>query len=115
MRRGRLVHPEVSESDWKLFREVRELALQRFCERVLGDVVRIAHDSSRTDHERYLEIFSLMKDRDEQLAHAFDRPARSRMLDQLAPVKVLDLLVPSELGRFSDETRNRIELMIGAR
>ena len=28
----------ISESDWKLFRQLHALALERFCERVLSEV-----------------------------------------------------------------------------
>ena len=97
------------ESDWKTFRELREVALQRFCERVLGEVVPIAQDSSRTHHDRYLTVFRLLQRRDEQLAHAFNDPARSRMIVQLAALQMLGLLAPHELERFTRETRSMVE------
>ena len=99
----------VPESDWKIFRELREVALQRFCERVLEEVVSIVQDSSRSHHERYLAVFRLMQRRDEQLAHAFNDPARSRMIVQLAALHVLGLLAPRELERFTQETRSKVE------
>jgi hypothetical protein len=109
------VHRDVPESDWKVFRELREVALQRFCERVLEEVVRITRDSSRSSHERYLELFRLLQRRDDQLGDAFNDPARSRMIVQLATIQMLDLLVPGELGRFSQETRSRIEPLTGCK
>ena len=99
----------VPEPDWRAFRELREVALQRFCERVLGEVVPITNDRSRTHHERYLAVFRLMQDRDEQLAHAFNDPARSRMIVQLAALHMLGLLRAHELERFTQETRSMVE------
>jgi hypothetical protein len=45
----------ISESDWKIFKPVRKLALERFCERVLIEAERIRADVSKSQHERYVE------------------------------------------------------------
>jgi hypothetical protein len=97
------------ESDWKVFRELREVALQRFCQRVLEEVVALTQDGSRSQHERYLAVFRLIQERDEQLAHAFNNPARSRMLVQLTALHTLGLLSSSELERFTQDTRRIVE------
>jgi hypothetical protein len=99
----------VPESDWKTFRELRQVALQRFCERVLDDLQTLIRDDSRSHHERYLAVFGLVQERDEQLAHAFNDPARSRMILQLVAIHALGLLSPDELGRFTQKTRSVIE------
>ena len=99
----------VPESDWEVFRELREVALQRFCERVLEELLPLSQDRSRTHHERYLAVFRLIQKRDEQLAHAFNNPARSRMILQLAAIRALGLLSPDELERFTPETRSIVE------
>ena len=98
-----------TESDWKAFRELRETALQRFCERVLEELLPLIRDRSRSHHERYLAVFRLIQERDEQLAHAFNGPARSRMVVQLAAIRGLGLLSPRELERFTHETRSIVE------
>jgi hypothetical protein len=97
------------ESDWKTFRDLREVALQRFCERVLEELRSFVQDDSSSHHERYLAVFRLIQERDEQLAHAFNGPARSRMIVQLASIHALGLLSADELGRFTEETRGTIE------
>jgi hypothetical protein len=99
----------VPESDWKAFRELREVALQRFCERVLEELLALTQDRSRSPHERYLAVFRLARERDEQLADAFNDPARSRMILQLATIRALGVLSPSELERFTRETRSILE------
>jgi hypothetical protein len=100
---------DVPESDWKVFRELRELALERFCKRVLENIQPILHDASRTHHERYLDVFRFLKNRDKELAHAFNDPRRSRMIVQLAAIQAYGLLEPHELGRFTAPTRATIE------
>ena len=97
------------ESDWKIFRELRELALDRFCKRILDELERLRLDTSRSHHERYLDVFRLLQDRDDEVAHAFNDPRRSRMLIQLAAIHAYDLLEPDEFARFTPETRDTIE------
>jgi hypothetical protein len=75
----------VPESDRKVFRELRELALEWFCKRVLEELEPLRRDTSRSHHERYLDVFRFLQARDEEFAHAFNDPRRSRMIIQLAP------------------------------
>ena len=97
------------ESDWKIFRELRQVALERFCKRVLDEVERFRLDASRSHHERYLDLYRWLQDRDEELAHAFNDPRRSRMLWKLAAIHAYGLLDSDELARFTPETRETIE------
>lgn len=98
----------IRESDWKLFRELRPVALERFCERVLGDIVGIAGDRQRTAHQRYLAAFELVRQRDKALAAAFDDPRRSTALLQLALIHSEGLLTEDEFGWFSAEARESV-------
>ena len=98
----------VSESDWKIFRRVREPALDKFCGRILGELDLISRDGSLSNHERFLEVFRLLQDRNYELAQAFDAPRRSQMLIQLAKMHSLGLLEAEELARFAPKTQETI-------
>ena len=102
---------EFPESDWRTFRELRQVALERFCKRVLDQVPRFALDSKRTYHERYLELFRWLGERNEELAQAFNDPRRSQMLWQLAAIYAYGLLEPDEFARFTPHTRERIRFL----
>ena len=95
----------ISESDWKLFRRLKPLALERFCQRALAELVVIASDSSKSCHERFLKVFKQLQERNLELAAAFDDLRRSSALLQLSRVQWLGLLTDEELAEFSDETR----------
>lgn len=97
------------ESDWKAFRELQQIALERFCKRTLEQIQTILRDGSRTHHERYLDVFRLLRQRDDELAHAFNDPRRSRMIGQLVAIYADGLLQPDEMGRFTERTRATIE------
>ena len=100
---------DVPESDWKVFRDLREVALDRFCKDVLEELHRVLLDGSRGHHERYLVVYRLLQDRDEKLARAFNNPRRSMMMWQLAAIHALGLLTPDELSGFTPETRQAVE------
>lgn len=102
---------DFPESDWKVFRKLREVALERFCERVLGDIGRIASNGTKSHHARYLEIYRLVEQRDEELADAFNDPRRSRAVLQLVAMHSHGLLTQDELLAFTPETRETVEAL----
>ena len=93
----------IAESDWKIFRELSPLAVDRLCKRILAELVAKAGDESQSAHERYRDIYRLIKERDEDIAAAFDGPSRSRASIQITFMRRFGLLTPAEVGRFSED------------
>ncbi len=102
----------IPEADWKIFRQLQPLALDRFCQRVLAEVGRLAADADKSPHERYLAVYKLLQRRDEELADAFNNPRRSTALVQLARIRFHELLSVEEFARCSPETRASVELFL---
>ena len=100
---------EIKESDWKLFRRFHEIALERFCERVLREVRAATTEHSENYHASYLTVFALIQDRNQTMARAFDDVRRSKAFVLLANIKHEGLLTEEELMQFSPEARNAIE------
>jgi hypothetical protein len=96
---------KIPEADWKVFRELHAVALDRFCQKVLADVTRLAADSGQDNHERYVAIYRLMRERDKVMAGVFDDLSRSNALFQLMLIMRHGLLNEAELARFTRETR----------
>lgn len=105
----------IPESDWKVFRELRDKALERFCQRVLSHIRHLASDDTRTFHDRYIEICKLIDAHDRELAHAFNGPRRSQAVIQLALIHSHDLLESEELARLTSETRSVIDSLLELR
>jgi hypothetical protein len=101
-----LMPVDFPESDWKAFRKLREVALERFCERILAEVNRITADAKRSSHARYLAVYALIQERDDQMARAFNNPRRSAALLQLATMISLDLISQEELQSFTPRTQS---------
>lgn len=101
----------ISESDWKQFSKLRLVALERFCQRVLSEIAEITSDASRSSHDRYGAVYTLIEKRDKQLAKAFDDPRRSAAFFQLANICRLGLISDEEIAIFGSETREALRML----
>ncbi|MBV8135221.1 MAG: peptide ABC transporter substrate-binding protein [Deltaproteobacteria bacterium] len=105
---------DIKEADWKVLRRAHPLALERFCERVLAEVAHVSGDRARSYHDRYLQIYKIMEQRERELAQLFDNPRRSQGLRMLAHIRAEGLLTDEEFSRLSPETRDAIGILLGA-
>jgi hypothetical protein len=105
----------IAETDWKVLRRVHPLALERYCERVLAEIERVTRNSAQSTHQRYLDIFKIIEQRDREMASIFNDPRRSNALTMLARIRADGLLTEDEFSGLSRETRSAIELLLGAR
>ena len=95
----------IAESDWKKFKRVRTLALERFSQRVLDDCERIHGDESVTAYERYLELYRLFQDRDREMAKTFNDLRRSTASLCLMLMWRQGLVTDEEMSEFSPEVQ----------
>ena len=95
-------HP-ILESDWKVFRSLHPVALERFCKRVLDEAAAITGDNNRTHHQGYLALFELIENRNEEIARMFDELKRSTAKLHMLMLHQEELLTDAEIGRFSPE------------
>ena len=100
----------IPESDWKKFKPLRDKALARLCDLILSEIAEINTDDALSSHERYLKIYSLVRDRDKELGQMFDGYSRSRALMQLAMIQSRNLLEPEEFECFSESTREHLAI-----
>jgi hypothetical protein len=104
---------QIKESDWKLFRQLHKVALERFCERVLAESESLHRDTTRSAHERYLALYRLFRERDKELAELFNDFRRSTALEQIAIIKGHGLLTNEEFAQFSEETQRLVAVLLG--
>lgn len=99
----------MEEREWKHLRTVKPAALQRLCERILGECTEIIADTGRSAHERYLALFALVHDGNDEVAAAFDDLRRSNADHKLAVMRALGLVTDEEMEGFSPPTRERVQ------
>ena len=103
----------ISEADWKVFRQIHQIAVERFSQQVLEEVQLIVSDASITAHERYGILYGLMGRRNKEMARAFDDFRRSTALEQLGLIKRLGVLTEEELSMFSPDAQRVIRVWAG--
>jgi hypothetical protein len=101
---------QIPESDWKLWRRLREQALERFCDDVLKTAAKLGTGEG-TSHARYLKLYELVTKRDKTLAEIFNDARRSNAFFQIALAVRAKLVTPTELAEFTDDTQAVIEFL----
>lgn len=102
---------DFPESDWKKFRTLHKVALDRFCTGVLDEAAGITADRQPSNHEAYRRLYRLMRERDKELARLFDDFRRSTALRQLLAIYSEGLVTEEELATFSAETQHRVRAL----
>lgn len=100
----------IAESDWKTFKRIRLLALERFSQRVLDDCQRICRDESLSAHERYRALYALLENRDREMSAAFDDFRRSTAKLCLGLMRRQGVVTDEEKMEFSPEVQRGIAL-----
>ena len=103
---------ELPEADWRVLRSIKDAALERFCAKALREAAEVIEDSGVGSHERYLRLFRLLGERDDELADAFNGLRRSTALLQLSRMRSLGLVTDEEMARFSEDTRQTLERIL---
>src|SRR4051794_32095483 len=96
-----LMNGNISERDWKLFRELSPVALERLCDRIMAEAKETIERPGKSSHEKYLSLYKLIRKRDEEVANAFNDFRRSTALPQIGIMHKMGLLTGEELRRFS--------------
>ena len=99
----------IPEADWRRFKEVHAKSVERFCSRILKEVTAASQSTEGTAHDRYLKIFELINQRNQEMAQAFDDFRRSTAVMQLGIMRRMKLLTDEELSLFSEQTRTHIQ------
>jgi len=108
------VEHRVSEADWKVLQRLEPVALDRFCRGVLAEVARLAADPVGGSHARFLEVFRLIRERDRELAAAFDGNSRAAALVRLARLRSLGMVTDEEFAGFSAAARDAVARILEA-
>jgi bisphosphoglycerate-independent phosphoglycerate mutase (AlkP superfamily) len=93
----------MKESDWKIFKKIKEHALEKFCADFLADVSEIVGRNNQSAHERYLDLYEAVSKKDKELGRIFDWHSRSKATMQLLIIRKHGLAEERLLKELSDE------------
>ncbi len=100
----------ISERDWKVFRELRQVALERLCDKIMAEAKAEIERPGKSAHERYLSLYKLIEKRDDDIARGFNDVRRSTALMQIGIIYSMGLFTGEELRRFGPETLQIVEM-----
>lgn len=103
----------ISERDWKVFRELRQVALERLCDKIIAEAKAETDRAGKSSHEKYLSLYKLIHKRDGDIARGFNDFRRSTALMQVGIIHSMGLFTGEELQRFSPATLQIVELYAG--
>ena len=101
----------MKESDWKLLRKLKPVALERLCERILQECREAIAEEGASAHERFLHLFALLRRRNENVAICFDDHRRSNATMKLVAIHERGLLEDEELARFSEGMQETVRAL----
>ena len=103
----------IKESDWKRMRSMKDGLLEVACTRILNRVKsHIEGNNTAAVHEKYLQLWKIMRKEDKLISLCFDDLNRSNAVMKLANWKKSDLVSEEQLDKFSKETRERVHQIV---
>ena len=99
---------DFPESDWRRFKEVHKRLLERYSASILQEIAAVSLGGQGTAHDRYLQAYKLINERNEEMARTFDDFRRSTACMQLVMMRRLGLLTDQDLSGFSEQTQSHI-------
>jgi len=93
----------MKESDWKKFKKIKELALERFCADAMAEFEEAIKKDDLSNHGRYLYLYKLVENSDKRLSILFDGHSRSKAQIQLTLIRSEGLVANHELEGITDE------------
>ena len=95
----------IRESDWKIFNKIKDIAIERFCEKAIVEYKEILEDTAEHVHNRYLLHYKVVQVRNKQMALIFDGHSRSKAWLQLLAMRGECLVDDSLVAELSEEFR----------
>lgn len=93
---------EISEADWKIFKSIREKAMETYCERCLAEYREII-DGDESAHNRYLLMYRIVANFDKKMNLIFQNLSRSKAILELMAIRGEKLADENLVSKLSPE------------
>lgn len=93
----------MKESDWKIFKQVKATALDKFFSKILSEVQTTVSNSSQSNHERFLKLYYFINSSNKKMSNIFDGYSRSGANLQTMLMRNNDLLSEEMVAKFTAE------------
>ncbi len=99
----------MKESDWKVFKNIKEQAIKKYCTNVLDEFRDVIDDEKEHPHNKYLLLYKLMENRNKEMSLLFDHHSRSKAALQLIAIRAEELANKELLSELSTEFLERTD------
>lgn len=96
----------IAEADWKVFRKLHPVLVNRYCQHVLQEIENIGKEDEKSPHERYLAIYQAIQKHDREIELLFNNPRRSSAIMQIMAIQSRGLLMEEERSLFSNHIKD---------
>ena len=98
---------DIPEKDWKHFRSLNELIINRFSKDTISQISQIiASKEIESKHEKYLKVYEYVRERDKILDNQLRDFRRSNAKLKILEIYRMGLIKPQEFDQFSDEVKD---------
>lgn len=97
----------MTESDWKIFKQIKDKAIEQYCSLCLSEFRDVIDDESKNIHERYLLNYRLVENRNKQMSLVFDGHSRSKAWLQLLAIRGEGLADEELLSKLTEDFREK--------
>ena len=99
----------MKESDWKLFKQIKDKAIDQFCRDALLVFSKITTDEDKSAHERYLQLYGTVDKTNRKMSSLFDDHSRSKASLQLLVIRREGLADDALIQKLSDEFKEHTD------
>jgi len=101
----------VPEADWKKLRTMKDKILQEACKKIFKKITDIIDGREHDRHKAYLDLWKTLKKEDNEISIMFDDLKRSNAIYKLAAWKRNGLVADDDWNKFSEQTRETIDVI----
>ncbi len=102
----------ITESDWKYLRKIKDKILNRHCDAILEVLDLILKNREGEEHKSYLQIYSLINNKDKEIAITYNDLKRSNAIEKICHMRRHLAMTDEEFSKFSEETKDRVNRIL---
>ena len=91
----------MNDSDWAVFTQIKELAIEKFCDQAVREYMAIINDDAMPATDRHHAILKLVNIKDDNMQLLFEGHSRGNASYQLMAIRAEGLVDESLLTQLS--------------
>ena len=103
---------QIKESDWKYLRSIQHQILNRHCDAILEVIDLIIQNRKGEEHKSYIQIYSLLRDKDKEIAVTYNDLKRSNAIEKICHMRKHLAMTDEEFSKFSEETKDIVNRIL---